>query len=290
MNPPEAHRGIDPGALLSLKFSHENGKRPLQVLRQDPPWRVVRSFQVNHQDCLAHIHNLSGGILSGDRLKLRVQVEAGSRVQLTSTGATRIYKHREGRAVAHNEVSLSVGNNAVLEYLPDQIIPYAGSRFYQETDVELADEGAGLFWWETLTPGRAASGERFSYETLGIRSRIACGGKPLAIDRFVIEPSRRSPQQLGILGAFECCSTFYICKTGLGPLRWKELQSLLEDEAESMSRPDLQWGTSRLVEHGILVRGLGFQSALLLAGLIRFWNIAKIYLYGREAMPPRKVN
>ena len=211
-------------------------------------------------------------------------------MQLTSTGATRVYRHREGRAAAHNRVCISIGENSVLEYLPDQIIPYAGSRFRQETDMVLATEGAGLFWWETLTPGRAASGERFAYETLSIRSRIVCDGKPLAIDQFVIEPSRRSPQQVGMLGRFECCSTFYICKTGLEPHKWTELQTLLEDEAESMSTPDLLWGASRLVEHGILVRGLGFQSALLLAGLIRFWNIAKIYLYGREAIPPRKVN
>jgi urease accessory protein len=290
MNPPEVNSGIESGALLSLRFSCEKGGRPLQVLRQDPPWRVVRSFQVNEQDCLAHIHNLSGGILSGDQLMLRVQVDKGSRVQLTSAGATRIYRHREGRAAARNGVCISVGENAVLEYLPDQIIPFARSRFFQETNVELSCDGAGLFWWETLTPGRAASGERFAYETLGISSRIVCEGKPLAIDQFVIEPSRRSPQQVGMLGRFECCSTFYICKTGLGPDKWTELQSLLENEAELMSTPDLQWGASRLVDHGILVRGLGFQSAFLLAGLIRFWNIAKIYLYGREAIPPRKVN
>jgi urease accessory protein len=183
-----------------------------------------------------------------------------------------------------------VGENAVLEYLPDQIIPYAGSRFCQETEVELAPQAAGLFWWETLTPGRAASGEKFTYESLSLRSRIMCDGQPLAIDQFVIEPAKRSPQQIGMLGRFECCSTLYICKTGLRSGRWTELQTILENEAESMSSPLLQWGASRLVEHGILVRGLGFQSASLLTGLTRFWKIAKGYLYGREAIPPRKVN
>jgi urease accessory protein len=277
-------------ASLWLRFSAKEGKRQMQVLRQDPPWRVVRSFQVNERDCLTHIHNLSGGILSGDRLMLRVDVDEGSRVQLTSTGATRIYRHREGRATAQNEVAISVGKDAVLEYLPDQIIPYAGSRFLQETDVDLAMEGAGLFWWETLTPGRAASGERFCYRDLGIRSRIACEGQPIAIDQFLIEPSRRSPQQVGMLGKFDCCSTFYICKTGLAPARWAQLQTLLENEVELLSTSDLQWGVSRLIEHGIVVRGLGFQSAVLLSGLHRFWNIAKIHLYECEAIPPRKVN
>jgi urease accessory protein len=290
MNLLKANYGMESDASLSMRFSREKGKRSLHILRQDPPWRVVRSFQVNEQDCLTHIHNMSGGILSGDRLMMRVQVEEGSRVLLTSTGATRIYKHREGRATAHNVVCLSVGKNAVLEYLPDQIIPYAGSRFHQETDVELASEGAGLFWWETLTPGRAASGEKFSYETLGIRSHIVCGGRPLAIEQFVIEPSRRSPQRVGMLGRFECFSTFYICKTGLALQRWAELQALLEDEADLLSTPDLCWGASRLVEHGIVVRGVGFESALLVAGLTRFWNIAKLFLYGRRAIPPRKMN
>src|SRR5579859_2553321 len=190
MNPLKTNRGMELDALLSLRFSSGKGKRTLQVLQQDPPWRVVRSFHVNEQDCLTHIHNLSGGILAGDRLRMRVQVEEGARVLLTSTGATRIYRHREGREAAHNAICISVGENALLEYLPDQIIPYAGSRFHQETNVDLAAQEAGLFWWETLTPGRAASGEKFSYDSLSIRSRILCGGRPLAIDQFVIEPAR----------------------------------------------------------------------------------------------------
>jgi len=262
----------------------------MQVLQQDPPWRVVRSFLVNGKDCLAHLHNLSGGVLSGDRLMLRVEVGEGARVQLTSTGATRVYRHREGRTAAHSFVWISVDKEALLEYLPDQIIPYAGSRFVQETEIELAAGGAGLFWWETLTSGRSASGEKFSYQALGIRSRILYEGRPLVIDQFTIEPSVRSPQRVGVLGKFECCSTFYICKTGLPANLWMQLQALLEDEAELLSTPDLQWGTSRLVEHGIVLRGLGFQSAVLLEGLHRFWKIAKLYLYEREAVAPRKVN
>lgn len=290
MEPLKTITGVTQEAILSLKFSCDKGRRPLQVLRQDPPWRVVRSFTVNEYDRLMHIHNLSGGVLGGDQLMLRVEVEEGARVQLTSTGATRIYRHREGRIPAHSSVILTVGKNALLEYLPDQLIPYAGSCFNQETEVELSGEGAGLFWWETLTAGRSASGEKFAYERMGMRSQILCDGRPIVIDQFVVEPTKHSPQRVGVLGNFECCSTLYICQTGLEAKCWQELQQLLEDEAETISTPAMQWGASRLVEHGIIVRGLGFHASLMQSALARFWAIAKFYLYGREAILPRKVN
>jgi urease accessory protein len=276
-------------AVLSLTFSRQAGVRPMQVLRQDPPWRVVRMFQSKENECLVHLHNLSGGILSGDRLTLLVEVGEEARVQLTSTGATRIYRHRKGRDSAYTFTRARVQKNAIFEYLPDQLIPYAESQFFQETEIELSSEGAGLFWWETLTPGRTAYGEKFVYGSLRIASVISCDEKPIAIEQFLLEPALRSPQQPGILGNFECCSTFYICRTGVGDQQWIELQTILEDEAELLSCTEMQWGTSRLVKHGIVVRGVGMQASRLFAALLRFWTIAKHYLYGSHAVLPRKV-
>jgi len=276
-------------ASLSLAFSREKGERPMRLLRQDPPWRVVRAFQTNGCECLVHIHNLSGGILSGDQLDLAVEVGAGSRVLLTSTGATRIYKHREDRFPASCRTRAFVGKNALLEYLPDQLIPYADSRFVLDTKIELAPEGAGLFWWETITSGRAGSGEKFSYASLRISSTVSCCQRPIAIDQFVLEPSRRPIQRQGLLGEFACCSTFYICKTGLADGQWAKLQAVLEDEAEEQSTVHMQWGASCLVRDGIVVRGVGMEASQLLAGLSRFWTLAKFHLYGTEAVLPRKV-
>ena len=261
----------------------------MTVFRQDPPWRVVRGFTNEQQDCLVHLHNLSGGILGGDQFDLEVTLGEGARVLLTSTGATRIYRHRDGRSVASCSTRALVSRNAILEYLPDQLIPYRDSRFVQNTQIELHPESAGLFWWETITSGRTASGESFFYDSLSVNTTVSCDRRPIAIDQFTLEPGIKPLQVPGIFGDFSCCSTFYICKTGVDKKQWAVLLSLLEDDIEGNACAAVRWGASSLVDHGIAIRGLGNESSDLQNGLNRFWKLTKLFLYNSQALRPRKV-
>jgi urease accessory protein UreH len=133
-------------------------KGQMRVERQDPPWKVVRAFLQEGGTVLVHLHNVSGGVLAGDQLALGIEISAGASAQITTTGATRLYRHRAGSPDSRQCTDIAIGEGALLEYLPDPIIPYAGSRHRQRTVIRLA-AGAALFWWEVLTPGRQAGGE-----------------------------------------------------------------------------------------------------------------------------------
>ena len=67
---------------------------------QIPPLRVVRPFDLPRGGALVHLHNVSGGVLGGDRLDNEICLEEGARVQVTTTGSTRIYRHRTGGPTA----------------------------------------------------------------------------------------------------------------------------------------------------------------------------------------------
>jgi urease accessory protein len=127
---------------LTLNFLKDGGETRLRIQRQDPPWKVVRAFGP-----LVHLHNVSGGIVSGDRLALDISVEPGASAQITTTGATRLYRHRPSAADSEQQIRISVGENGLLEYLPDAVIPFAGSRHMQKTAIFLATR-ATLFWQE----------------------------------------------------------------------------------------------------------------------------------------------
>ena len=86
------HTGNAPVHQLSLRFE----KGQMRVERQDPPWKVVRAFPQEGGMVLVHLHNVSGGVLAGDRLGLKIEVAAGASAQITTTGATRLYRHRAG--------------------------------------------------------------------------------------------------------------------------------------------------------------------------------------------------
>src|ERR1700682_3006024 len=124
---------------LCLRFE-ARGDRNQTILAESEqrlPLRIVRAFQLDDGGALVHLHNLSGGVLGGDHLD--VIVEAGPRAvaQVTSTGATRIYRSRENAEPAKQRLQISVEDDGLVEYLPDQLIPFAGSCYREATRIEL---------------------------------------------------------------------------------------------------------------------------------------------------------
>jgi urease accessory protein len=275
---------------LRFEFDSRANQTALTLCEQQPPLKVVRGFSLQDGGVLVHLHNLSGGVLGGDCLKTDVLVGSRARAQLTTAGATRLYRSRleDQTAVQTNEIK--VCEDGLLEYLPDELIPFKGSRYFQQTRIELS-EGAGLFWWETVTPGREARAEVFAYELLRLNLDIKAGEKFLAQERVRLEPSRRPLASLIRLGHYLYFSTFYICRVGLEAARWLELEKQLGELAEQLSlRSEIFWGVSALTAHGLVIRAVSRKNRSLKSGLTAFWQAAKQQLYGEDAVPPRKVN
>jgi urease accessory protein len=238
---------------------------------------------------LVHLHNVSGGVLGGDNLELSVEVGARAHAQLTTTGATRIYRSREFDVPARQSTVIDVGENALLEYLPDPLIPFAAARYQQETIIKLSP-GGGLFWWETIAPGREASGELFEYDLLKLKLDVAVNDTPTVQERFKLEPELRPLSSPARLGPFRYFSTFYICRHGEERSRWLTLEKQLSELAASLSvTGEILWGVSTLPAHGLVVRALSMKGRSIETGLMSFWSAAKLAIYGKTAVPPRKV-
>ncbi len=222
---------------MTFAYNETLQQTRLAVCEQEPPLRVIRAFPLSGGGALVHMHNLSGGVLGGDQLTISAAIEPRATVQLTSTSATRLYRSSPIVPVAVQTCTIHVQEGGLLEYLPDPLIPFAGSRYRQQTHIELAND-AGLFWWETITPGREARGEVFDYEQLQLEAKITAQGKPLAIEHIKIEPQHRTPSSLTRLGAYSYFCSFYICKTGMEAAHWLQMEQQLSVLAQKLSRPE----------------------------------------------------
>jgi urease accessory protein len=256
---------------------------------QEPPWRAIRAFQNSQRQAVVHLHNVSGGVLSGDSLELTIEAGSATRVQVTSVGATRVYRQRAGGAQARLSTSVRVGDGATVEYLPDVVIPFAGSRFSQSTAVSLG-ANAGFIGWETIAAGRVASGEEFRFDFFDSECSVCSGSRPLALERYSLSPSLRDPASVARWGGFRYTTAMYVCHTGVAPRRWIDLEDRLNDFAFRRTSPSERWGVSALVAGGLTVRGLALEAHQITAGLYTFWNLAKQDLWGEPAIPPRKIN
>jgi urease accessory protein len=279
-------------AALKLDFVRDplTGRTILAGSHQEPPLKVVRAFTLDDGSALAHLHNVSGGLLGGDRLALSVRVGTGASVQLTTTGATRVYRPREEAGPVTQSNEISVGENALLEYVPDAIIPFAGARYSQRTTIHLTS-GAGLFWWEILAPGREARAEIFEYERVEMKTDLLALGRPIAAERVRLEPQSRNISDLARLGPYRYWVTFYVCRVGLNAQTWLAAEQRLREVAANLTRSgEMLFGVSALVAHGLVIRCLARRGRGVLDALHPLWNEAKLFLYDREAVLPRKVN
>lgn len=276
---------------LELTFSYDQHARQTRLARsrQQAPLRVIRPFPLPGGAALLHLHNVSGGVLGGDRLRLNIEVGPEASVQLTSVGATRVYRSRPASPPALQEISVRVDRGGLLEYLPDTLIPFAGARYQQYTTIELVED-AGLFWWEIIAPGRTARGELFAYELLSLGTELRTPDRPLLIERMKIEPAQRPSASPARMGPYTYMSSFYICRPGLPATRWNTLERTLQELAQQLSQPgETLWGVSTLVADGLVVRALSTQGRALQTGLHTFWERAKMDLYGQKALLPRKI-
>lgn len=139
---------------------------------------------------VVHLVNPTAGFFDGDRLDVRVEAGPGSRVVLSSPGASRVHRAR-GEAPAICSQHLSVEPGAFMEWIPEPFIPQAGARYHQQTKIELAED-AGLFFFEWIAPGRVARGEIFDYESLRWELDLEVAGKLVARERYNLDPSDNS--------------------------------------------------------------------------------------------------
>ena len=220
---------------------------------------------------------------------LDIDVRPGSAAQVTTTGATRLYRHRLASADSEQRTAIRVGEGALLDYLPDPLIPFAASRHRQHTRITLAD-AAKLFWWETVAPGRQAMGETFAFDSLRIQTEICSPARPLLLENLLLEPRTRMPASAARLGLYTHTASFYAFAVGRPAAQWRELEAQLAEFCSAHSEPGvIIWGTSALAADGIAVRGLSASARAIPATLAALWKVSKKFLTGEDAVLPRKV-
>jgi urease accessory protein len=222
----------------------------------------------------------SGGVLQGDTYRMDVSLSDGAQAHLTTQGATRIYKMEEGFAT--QEISIVAESGCYLEYMPDQIIPYAGSRFYQKTAIR-AHEGATVVYSEIITPGRVASGERFDYDVCYLKIQ-GCDLQGILkfADSSVLEPKKLSATAPGALEQDVVASVYVMAPSGLVP----ELSRLANAALADMQ---VRGGASVMPHNcGIVARMLGDHAGDLQQAAGRIAEITRKLVLGAPFTKMRK--
>lgn len=149
---------------------------------------------------MVQVLHVGPGILGGDDLEVRVDVEPGAKAVLVSQSATKILGMETGGGARQRAV-LTVRDGADLEYYPGLVIPFAGASYRQVHEVRL--EGAArLGIMEIVALGRTARGEISAFRSLSTRLRVWHEGRLIFGDALELTPHVCDPGTRGLLETY----------------------------------------------------------------------------------------
>jgi len=196
---------------LTLGFDSQRNKTIITEQRSCVPLYVQRALYYDESiPSMAHVFVLSpsGGVLQGDRYRTDIELKNGAISHITTQGATRMYKMNSNYAT--QMINLNVGKNCYLEFLPEQLIPYKNSRYYQKATFKI-DDSATLVYSETIVPGRVAMGELFDYDICCLKTLCYDDKQEIKFhDNCILEPKKQTMNSLGIFGNRTVLSMMYV--------------------------------------------------------------------------------
>jgi urease accessory protein len=254
--------------------------------------------------------NPTGGVLGGDRLRTEIDLGEHSSVCLSTPSATRIYRcggdtdgstgEDTGESTSgppseiHTVLRLATG--ATLEYLPDHVIPHAGSNLQQTLRIEMQQGSRGIFL-DAFAAGRVAKNEHWRFRQFDSRAEVTLRGKLIYLSRISIagaaQPatshsplvtSHSSPPSLGCMSTYSYCASLLIVADSFPD--WRPVLASLRAELEAV--PGVIGGASLLTEAGCSARYLASSAIALHEATRRLWTAARRAVLHLPPFDPRK--
>lgn len=192
---------------LKLRFAlTPEGKSILREIDRRVPLIAQQELyfdkEMPEMPCL-YILSSGGPNVDGDRYQQDIIVEKDAFGWVSTGAATKLAQMKFNYSGMVQNIVLEEG--AYLEFMPEPVIPCRHTRFICDTRLSVHPT-ATVFYSEIYMGGRKyfGDGEMFEYDVLSVCSHgERPDGRQLFREKFVIDPSRNNPRQLGVMGDFE---------------------------------------------------------------------------------------
>ncbi|MFV0436628.1 MAG: urease accessory protein UreD [Desulfopila sp.] len=237
------------------------------------PLRVQQPLYPEGGVCHTCILHPPGGVVGGDQLALRLDVDRGAHALVTTPGATKFYRCSGRGAVLHQRLRANAGR---LEWLSQDTIVFPGADAEIVTEVFL-DEAASFIGWEVLCLGLPTRGERFDHGRLRSAIVLHRDGRPLFVDRLSVCSAADLDSPAG-LRSLPVSAT--MLATGVEQDQLTGLAELLPMEEGMLAAMTLQGDL-------LVIRCLGDSTFTVREVFQAVWRLLRPHLFGRPPCPPR---
>jgi urease accessory protein len=262
---------------LGLRFERRGPTTVLAACRGTVPLQVLAPLPLETGAAVVSVLNPTGGLCGGDRLTIDVDVGPGAHACLTTPSATKVY--RTHGAPACQDVTLRLAADAVVEWVPDHAIPFAGSAVVQTVRVALG-AGARLVCVDAWASGRVARGEAWSFTLLDSTLVVQDDAGLLLHDRLRLA-GPAAWDGLGLAEGHPYFATVLVVGDGLDGFD-AAVADALGPAAEAAV------GVAPLRRRGALARCLAPSAPALTEAIDRIWTVARRRLLGAPRLALRK--
>lgn len=270
--------------VLDLAYAYRGDRTVLVRSFCSSPWHFLPPSELDDtRGAYTLLVNPSGGLVGGDHLTIRAKVGTAAHALFSTPSANRIY--RSTTQLARQTVRLDLKPGAIVEWVPDTAIPYAGARYAQTFDVTVG-AGATLWFWEAFACGRIARGERWAFTEFSSEIRIEAqsGGKML--ERMAIEPCH-SVRGIGLAEPWNYAASVFLVSDALTDAEIAEIGEESAAAIESLGSAVLG-GVSRPAVPGLAMKIVAGTSQALNDVLECVWRVVRRRMWSRSLPPLRK--
>lgn len=273
-------------AHLQLELAHGTRGTVLKRCRHKGPLYVQKPFYPEGKDT-AHVYLLHppGGLVSGDKLIIDINVTEQASSVITTPGAARLYRAREASPAQQQHINLHIAKDASLEWFPMETIVYSGAAAELSTTIDLA-ENSRYMGWEITCLGLPASQKPMESGYFQQTYKIMQNGLPLFIDRLHFDP-KKPPLFTGMAGMqTKTTSGFFIA--GKFALSSEERDELLERIRQLLEQKQLSALVAiTCVDQFLVSRYLGESANQARDAFTLIWELLRPVLVNKRACHPR---
>jgi urease accessory protein len=230
------------------------------------------------------------GIVSGDELRINIQVNEQAHSLVTTPGANRFYRAREDLSIGDSKqvqyCKLSLESQAKCENFPLETIVYEAADGFNTVDVYLQDDSAYL-GWDITCLGLPRSYQPFKKGRYTQLNRVYCNGTLNYHDRIAIKPDNNIHQHIAGLNKLSVFATFMAYAPD-GQLSVNDKKELVEQLREKM----IDMGAAHKVSISqirqlLVIRYLGQQAEECKTLFIQLWQMIRPLYLNKAANIPR---
>ena len=197
-----------------------------------------------------YLLQLGGGYIEGEKYKNIFKLNNEARAIITTQASTKVYKCLNN-ITTEQETEITLGKNSVLEYITDSVILYKGAIYKQVNNIYL-DKSSTLIYSDGITAGWSPEGDKFTYNSVQLKSNIYVNNKLVLLDNLIVKPDENDVTKLGFFEEYSNLGTLLVINENINDIVINDLREIIK----SLNLP-IDFGISKLEVNGLVLRVLG---------------------------------